>query len=223
MAKNRVFGAFRNGKPWPAVVLLAIVALAAWGLSGGSRVADRMIPQPTPTPVDERFERFKGDCTTDGVEFTDDSFDAEARVKVFGPPNTPESEAIVYFFDHEVLVHEKVAPCLDAVERDLKDQGTTYTVDEIGGYREERADRPYWFHQYGGAVDINPRRNPQCLGDLEEGREGAGNTALCGRERPYDLPDEWIKTFERYGFYWGGKYREGKDYMHFEWRGEKPS
>lgn len=207
----------------PSLVLVGVV-VGLFGLysvtNSTASVAD--LPQSTPTPADPRFEEFKGECKTFGLAYEGAEDSAEDRVKVFGPANTKENIALVYFFGHEVLVHDKVAPCLEAVEHDLEAQGTTYQVKEIGGYREERADRPYWFHQYGGGVDINPATNPICTADLGGDYEGVPEPSRCKSERPYDLPDEWIKTFERYGFYWGGNFSEGKDYMHFEWHGEKP-
>ena len=204
------------------VIVIGVLLLEV--ITGGRGSAEiAKVAQPTPTPADPRFEAFKGDCTTYGIAYEDPGENAEDRVKVFGPPDTEANLTTVAFFDYAVTLHPKVAACLEAVERDLIDQGTTYRIKEIGSYREERADRPYFFHQYGGAIDINPRTNPQCLEDLDDGREGVGNTDRCGLDRPYDLPDEWIETFERYGFYWGGNFSEGKDYMHFEWHGEKPS
>lgn len=176
-----------------------------------------IVPTSKPTP-DARWQQFHGECQTYGVAYADPRSREEDRVKVFGPPDTPENRTEVAFFDYIADVHKKVAPCLEAVQRDLLDQGTTYKVRQLGSYREERADRLYWFHQYGGAIDINPVQNPQCL----ESGEGLDVAGLCGNEKPYDMPEEWVETFERYGFYWGGNYRRTKDYMHFEWHGEAP-
>lgn len=187
----------------------------------GSRNVDAPEPTPTPKPTpDARFIQFAGECKTYGLAYRDPSSDAQDRKRVFGEPDDPGKLTQVSFMGYIVQVHEKVAPCLDAVERDLKDQGTTYQVKEIGGYREERKDRPYWFHQYGAGVDINPATNPICTADLGGDYEHVEEPARCRSEQPYDLPQSWIDTFERYGFYWGGNYEKGKDYMHFEWHGE---
>ena len=200
--------------------LLVFLLVACNRLTGDS--SPIALPTPTPTPADPRFEAYHGLCTTYGVAYEDPGENAEDRIKVFGQPGNLDLYRTVDFFGIAVQVHRKVANCLDAVIADLEAQGTTYQVREVGAYREERPDRPYFFHQYGGALDINPSTNPQCLADLNDGREGAGGSQRCDLAKPYDLPQEWIDTFARYGFYWGGNYSEGKDYMHFEWHGEKP-
>lgn len=179
------------------------------------------ITPPTPTPADPRFEQFKGACSQYKLAFKEPSENAADRVAVFGPADNPAHLASVDFFGYAVQVNRRVAPCLEAVVRDLTAQGTAYHVVEVGGYRKERADRPYWFHQYGGAVDINPATNPICTGDLGGSYEGVEEPGRCALDKPYDLPQAWVDTFERYGFYWGGNYERGKDYMHFEWYGGK--
>lgn len=197
--------------------VLAIVGLVHWFSSPASTetMLPKIVPSPTPDPS---FEQFKGECKRYGLAYGDPSENVDDRIKEFGPANAQENFITIAFFDYAIVVHRKVAPCLLAVERDLRAQGTTYRVSEIGSYREEpREDRQYWYHAYGAAIDINPDQNPQCL----EEREGVDREGRCASDKPYDLPDEWIKTFERYGFYWGGDYETNKDYMHFEWHGEK--
>lgn len=210
-------------KKFRPLLLLGVIAVfigAVMLLTSSEQIA--ILPSPTPTPVDQRFEDFNGTCTTYGVAYEDPGDNPEDRVKVFGQPDQTDLYETVDFFGYAVDLHPKVAACLEAVQRDLVNQGTTYKVKEVGGYREDTQNRPYFFHQYGGAIDINPTTNPQCLGDLEEGREGVDARGRCDLDKPYDLPQEWIDTFARYGFYWGGNFDEGKDYMHFEWHGEKP-
>ena len=67
------------------------------------------------------------------------------------------------------------------------------------------------------ALDINPNENYQCKND---------GTAIVGKywkpnEDPYSIPSDGIvvKTFEKYGFRWGGTFRNSKDYMHFSYFG----
>ena len=171
---------------------------------------------PTPPPSDPRWQQFHGACTTYGVAYREPSDDGDDRVREFGSPDTAANRIKMSFMGFEVDVHKKLAACLAAVERDLRDQAVPYVVKEVGAYREERDDREYWYHQYGGAIDINPSQNPLCYEDGEP----TGPADPCLQERPYDLPDQWIETFERYGFYWGGRFEKHKDYMHFEWHGE---
>lgn len=209
--RNRIFGTSR-------AVLASFLVIACVFLLHTVKVqgSPLSLPAATPTPPDPRFELFKGTCTTYGPAYKGSAMDAEKRKKVFGRPDDPSNLVDISFFDYAVQVHKKVAPCLTAVERDLKAQDTSYVIEEIGAYRPEREDRPYWFHQYGGAVDINPSTNPQCL----ETRIGVDPLSRCAEDKPYDLPKEWVETFERYGFYWGGHFSRTKDYMHFEWHGE---
>lgn len=202
----------RKRQPLKWLLIIPILIFGAYAvLAKESQVA---IPVPTPTPADPRFEQFKGECTTYGIKNTRIG-SAEDREKVFGTANDKASLVTVDFFNYAVQVHRKVAPCLEAVQRDLKNQGVAYEIHEIGGYRPEREDRPYWFHQYGAGIDINPPENPQCLDD----GEGVDPAHRCDTDSPYEIPKEWVETFRRYGFYWGGDYPEKKDYMHFEWRG----
>ena len=60
-------------------------------------------------------------------------------------------------------------------------------------------------HSYGVAIDINPNTNPFCP---------AGQA--CNR----DIPERVIAIFKNHGFAWGGDWSRGKDYMHFEWKGD---
>lgn len=188
--------------------------LALLGFSGTTT----NLPSPRATPPDPRFEQFKGVCRSYGLAYRNPGFNPEDRIAVFGQPNTPANLVQTRFFGQSVTVHQKVAPCLEAVERDLRDEGTTYRVRKVSSYRAEREDRLYWYHPYGAAIDINPDTNPQCL------RNGSGVDPLkrCSLDKPYDIPREWVETFERYGFYWGGNFGTTPDYMHFEWHGEKP-
>ena len=74
-------------------------------------------------------------------------------------------------------------------------------------------------HAYGMAVDINPLQNP-CV----RGSRTRPATAQDYVDRSQDFPhkidenDFCKKTFESYGFRWGGRWRSVKDYQHFEKR-----
>lgn len=72
-------------------------------------------------------------------------------------------------------------------------------------------------HAFGLAVDINPLQNP-CV----KGSRIRPSTATDYVDRSNDFPhkidnnDLCKKTFESYGFRWGGRWRSVKDYQHFE-------
>jgi hypothetical protein len=159
-----------------------------------------------------------GTCTANGLAYTNVLTQAELE-KVFGKADGHTNIVDGTFFGKAVKVNAKVLPCLQAVEKDLKAQNTTYTVrEEIPSLRWP-ADSLSLYHPYGAAVDINPSDNPMCGGF----NGGFDPKHLChGNTASHDIPDSWIKTFEKYGFYWGGNFKNSPDYMHFEWHGEKP-
>ena len=74
-------------------------------------------------------------------------------------------------------------------------------------------------HAFGMAVDINPLQNP-CV----KGSRIRPSTATDYVDRSKNFPhkidenDLCKKTFESYGFRWGGRWRSVKDYQHFERR-----
>lgn len=156
---------------------------------------------------------FSGECKAKGVAYGLPSTNAADREAVFGKPNTDIVKGT--FFGKPVQMHKKVMACLEAVEKDLKAQDTSYTVREPIPSLRIPPDNLGFFHPYGAAVDINQSDNPMCGVFDPKG--------LCGKDgKLYDMPKEWVKTFQKYGFFWGGNYRTTKDFMHFEWHGEKP-
>ena len=74
-------------------------------------------------------------------------------------------------------------------------------------------------HAYGMAVDINPLENPCVMGSFVQ-----PSTATDYVDRNKDFPhkidenDFCLKVFESFGFQWGGRWRNMKDYQHFEKR-----
>ncbi len=146
-----------------------------------------------------------GECTANGIAFGLPGSNVEDREKVFGPANSAAAKQPVSFFGHDIQAHRKVAPCLEAVEQEIKAKGLDdYKVRSIGGYHPRPGEPLHYFHMYGAAVDINPDTNPYCECDT------------------HDIPDSWVRIFEKYGFFWGGNFRTTKDWMHFEWHGEAP-
>ena len=74
-------------------------------------------------------------------------------------------------------------------------------------------------HVYGIAIDIDPDRNPCC------GCIGASHFPRCkgGPQPAYPpmkLPQCWVDSFEKYGFYWLGNDPDLRDTMHFEFLGD---
>lgn len=76
-------------------------------------------------------------------------------------------------------------------------------------------------HAYGMAIDINPRYNP-----FVRHRKGrvlvSPSNATSYSDRSKDFPYKIVKgdvcysLFKKYGFSWGGDWKNSKDYQHFE-------
>ncbi len=171
-----------------------------------------------------------GDCQANGIVYEGQYTQQQLR-KIFGPPvrDTKVNLVNIDFFGSKIPVHKLVAPCLKAIEQELIAKNVSYRPEALkGGFwciREndgQIGDSSY--HVYGAGCDINPLTNnyfsdgkarpytPNC--PIATGVIDSGN---C-----YDLPPDYVSTFEKYGFAWGGNYSSIKDYMHFEWHGVKP-
>lgn len=77
-------------------------------------------------------------------------------------------------------------------------------------------------HSYGLAVDINPRYNPYI--HTKNGKmvcEPENGRPYQDREKQFEHKitekDPCYQIFTRYGFTWGGAWRESKDYQHFQY------
>ena len=72
-------------------------------------------------------------------------------------------------------------------------------------------------HAFGMAVDINPLQNP-CVKGSRIRPVTATDYVDRSKQFPHKIDDNDFckKTFESYGFRWGGRWRSVKDYQHFE-------
>ena len=130
----------------------------------------------------------------------------------------------VQFMGLPISIHEKVAPALACVEKRIRQKcrgKSSYTPKAIGGFRGANTYRGGEIsnHLFGIAIDIDPDRNP-CCGCVDPWP----SHPLCkvkgkSAEDRAALPSCWIKSFERYGFYWLGR-DELEDTMHFEFLGD---
>jgi len=140
--------------------------------------------------------------------------------------NVEANLTTVSLLGRNLQVHKLAAPYFQAVGDELakyqKDNKTfnfpskTYTINTIGTYvfrcNTNASTGDSWdtcqsgcvigTHAFGIAIDIN----------WEENCNGCSN---------YDMPDEIVDAFERWGFRWGGRYKEifgaKIDAMHFEY------
>lgn len=130
----------------------------------------------------------------------------------------------VRFMGLPVSVHADVAPALACVEKRIRAScrgGSSYTPRAVGGFREANTYRGGEIsnHLFGIAIDIDPDRNP-CCGCVDPWP----SHPLCKVKSSdvYErtaLPKCWVRSFERFGFYWLGN-DELEDTMHFEFLGD---
>lgn len=81
-------------------------------------------------------------------------------------------------------------------------------------------------HGYGLAIDINPLYNPYITTvDGRQNVEPANAGDYVDREADFDYKithdDLAYEVFKKYGFAWGGDWKNSKDYQHFEIPSEK--
>jgi|GEM_PF-1274383 len=125
---------------------------------------------------------------------------------LFGPAKSAANQVQVDFLGHNVQVNKDAAGCLQAVANEIKAKNVSYTIREIGGFRNSagagQVSDGASYHQYGAAVDINWSSNPCCT--------------VAG----HDMPQAYIDAFHHHGWSWGGNWNSIKDYMHFEFNGK---
>ncbi len=169
---------------------------------------NKCVPKPPPKPKNPHTANCPSNKVKYGVPKGKTATEL-ARKNVFGSHHPNASTTEVNFMGKNVHVNKKIEYCLRAVEWDLVHKyKTKYQLNHIFGISRVDDDNPrHYFHAYGGAVDINPPSNPFYRD--------------CKNRCPHDMPDSWVKAFRAHGFFWGGHYKDSKDYMHFEWHGEK--
>jgi len=135
----------------------------------------------------------------------------------------------VNFLSHSVTVHSDIVEILSRVEErimaaaktDPHVQSWIANIGEMHGWnwRNVAGSLSRSNHSYGIAIDILP----QSLGGKETYWQWASQRGKEWWNIPYEdryhPPDAVIKTFEAYGFIWGGKWMFF-DTMHFEYRPE---
>lgn len=142
----------------------------------------------------------------------------------------------------ELICHKTIADDLLAIFRELYQARypieRMVLVDEYGADDEAsmRANNSSAFnfryvsgtkslsrHSRGMAIDINPRYNPyvrqrggRTLVEPANGKEYVDRT----KDFPYKIEkgDLCYRLFKKYGFTWGGDWKNSKDYQHFEKR-----
>ena len=147
-----------------------------------------------------------------------------------GTQNETESRLVRFnFFGKQARVHEEIYEKLNTIETKIREIALTEQevqtwINNIGtlesyGWRNIAVTQSRSYHAFGLAVDILPKS----LGRLQTywlwtSKYGRNWWDVSYSER-YHPPQSVIKTFESYGFVWGGKWMQF-DTMHFEYRPE---
>lgn len=138
-------------------------------------------------------------------------------------PKSPAKQAsATMFFGLPVVMHVRVIPALKCVEERLQRDcaGFSYRPSNLSGLRSKNTyvDGEISNHVYGIAIDIDPLRNPccKCLEPWRSSERCRGNKTVWKRMA---MPQCWVDTFERFGFYWLG-HDTLEDTMHFEFLGD---
>lgn len=133
------------------------------------------------------------------------------------------------FLGHRLNMHKMAVPFVEKIDSEIKDIAKTNKevakfiadISEIGGYNWRTIDgtagrRSY--HSYGLAIDIGVKSNKKPT-YWEWVRTWNSKWMLIPQSSLWSPPVPVIKTFEKYGFVWGGTWDE-YDTMHFEYRPE---
>lgn len=80
-------------------------------------------------------------------------------------------------------------------------------------YRVIKGTKRLSKHSYGLAIDVNPLLNPYVKKNSVEPEGAVYNPKIPGT---ITAESQVVKIFKSYGWSWGGDWRKGKDYQHFE-------
>ena len=142
----------------------------------------------------------------------------------FGRPewneHTPmENSGPTRFFGLRVRINQRVHPALACVEASIRATcgDSPYTPQRLSGIRDRNTyhNGEISNHVFGIALDIDPTINT-CCGCVPPWTDHP----LCSQEAAsifdrMEMPECWVREFERYGFYWLGR-DSLQDTMHFE-------
>jgi hypothetical protein len=130
---------------------------------------------------------------------------------------------VITLFGLKVRLNERIHPALKCAEEQIAEvcTDTPYQPRRLSGLRDKNTYHTNEIsnHCYGIGLDLDPTENTccGCVGHWAEHR-------LCKRPAKsiYDrmiMPECWVHTFERFGFYWLG-HDKLQDTMHFEFLGD---
>lgn len=116
-----------------------------------------------------------------------------------------------------ITINEKLADSIRCIFSDIYLLDIKFPFNYLIGYSYRKVggvglvnSKLMSTHAFGVALDIN-------LGDFDNDYFlGKGND-LRNKKNPYCIPDEVIRIFESYGWFWGGNYEICADTMHFQY------
>ncbi len=114
-----------------------------------------------------------------------------------------------------LTVHYKLAAQVQAIFNEIYVLDIQFPVKTLAGYGYRRMVVP-WIrknpylsqHSFGTCIDINKAYN-----QFYKSRDKRKTNS------PYYIPESVIAIFEKYGWTWGGDFKEGLDTMHFQYLG----
>ena len=136
----------------------------------------------------------------------------------------------------EIVCHKDIAPDLLDIFRRLYEEDypieKILLVDNYGGddelsmednnsscfnFRPVAGTKRLSQHAYGRAIDINPLYNPYITSNGYT-PENAGDYVDRSGENPYKINEDDLcyQLFDERGFFWGGHWKNVKDYQHFQ-------
>ncbi len=169
---------------------------------------------PLPT-LDQRYNRvFPG-----GKAFTTEA-EAIVNMRTISVPVWQlASDGTKYSASLLLVVNLNLADEVMQIFTEIYNSPEKFPIKNVGGYSfRTTAFGSVSQHSYGTCIDINFDENYYCYPSGE---------AIVGSfwkpyENPFSIPRHGsvVKTFSKYGWTWGGDWKNLKDYMHFSYLGK---
>lgn len=109
-----------------------------------------------------------------------------------------------------ITCHKKLASSIQAAYREMKAKGFRAYDNGCFNWRAMTGSSSKMSnHSFGIAVDINPAFNPYV--------NGTSSSTWNNAPAHFKIDGEIVEIWKKYGFSWGGDYKNIRDYMHFEY------